>query len=54
MNHADKIELDIIKRTGYQTDRERVLLEALEEAEALEDTVINLENRIKEMEEEKA
>ena len=39
MTYADKIELDHIKRTGYQTDRERVLLEALEEAEQAKKTL---------------
>lgn len=44
MNYPDTLELDIIKRTGPTTERERLLLEALAEETAIKDTLTGLFN----------
>ena len=44
MTYPDQVELDHIQRIGPKTKRERILLEALKEAEALETRVEELEN----------
>jgi peptidoglycan hydrolase CwlO-like protein len=46
MNYPDTQELEIIKRLGPQTDRERILLEALAEALELEARVGQLEDEL--------
>jgi hypothetical protein len=44
MNFTESHDLEEIKRTGPATDRERLLLEALSEAEALKDTLTGIFN----------
>jgi len=46
MTHPDQVELDHMKRIGPQTENERILLEALEEANALETRVEELKNEL--------
>jgi len=46
MTYADQIEIDHIQRIGPKTERERILLEALKEATALETRVEELENEL--------
>jgi hypothetical protein len=42
MNYPDKQDIEEIKRTGHTTDRERMLLEALSEAERTSDRIGSL------------
>jgi len=44
MNYLDTLDLEEMKRAGYKTDRERVLLEALTEAEAAKDALTGIFN----------
>ena len=46
MTYADQIEIDRIHRIGPKTENERILLEALKEANALETRVEELENEL--------
>jgi chromosome segregation ATPase len=52
MTYADQIERDHIKRIGPQTENERILLEALEEAGPLEIQIEELEDKLGKKDEE--
>jgi len=44
MNYLDTLDLEEMKRAGYKTDRERVLLEALAEETAVKDALTGIFN----------